>query len=187
MAKSDRRTRYTKQMIKQSLLDMLREMPIEQITVKALCEKAEINRATFYNHYETLTILLEEIEYESYKELTDLLNNALYDDENLANTLSTVLQFLKDNQNMREVFLSKTAAGRGLTRLLEEFHEKGIETIVLRSGISRQQAQWTLTYISSGTREVLRQWFADGMQDEDLLVETLIGFIRSEFFNFLQQ
>lgn len=187
MAKSDRRTRYTKQVIKQSLLDMLREMPVEQITVKALCEKAEINRATFYNHYETLTLLLEEIEYEMYKDFADLLNNALYDDENLADTISTILQFLKDNHNMREVFLSKTVAGRGLTRLLEEFHEKGIEAIVLRSGISRRQAQWTLTYISSGTREVLRQWFADGMQDEELLVETLISFIRSEFFNFLRE
>lgn len=185
MAKSDRRTRYTKQVIKQSLLDMLRELPVEQITVKALCEKAEINRATFYNHYETLTILLEEIEYESYKDFADLLNNALYDDEHLAETISTVLQFLKENHNMREIFLSKAAAGRGLTRLLEEFHEKGIETIIELSGMSRQQAQWTLTFISSGTREVLRQWFADGMQDEELLIETLIVFIRSGFFDFL--
>lgn len=186
MAKSDRRTRYTKQVIKESLLEMLRTMPIEQITVKGLCEKAEINRATFYNHYETLTLLLEEIEYETYKDFADLLNNALYDDDDLANTISTILQFLKENHNMREVFLSKTAAGRGLTRLLEEFHEKGIETIILRSGVPRRQAQWTLTYISSGTREVLRQWFADGMQDEELLIETLISFIRTEFFEFLR-
>lgn len=186
MAKSDRRTRYTKQVIKQSLLEMLRSMPIEQITVKALCEKAEINRATFYNHYETLTLLLEEIEYESYKGFADLLNNALYDDVHLAETISSVLQYLKDNPNMREVFLSKTVAGRGLTRLLEETHQKGIELIIQKSGITRQQAHWTLIYISSGTREVLRQWFADDMPNEDLLIETLISFIRLELFDFLQ-
>lgn len=184
MAKSDRRVRYTKQVIKQSLLDMLQEMPVEQITVKALCEKAEINRATFYNHYETLTLLLEEIEYESYREFTVLLNSALYDDKNLEESLSAVLQYLKANHNMREVFLSKTVAGRGLTRLLEEFHEKGIETIIEQWDVPRQQAQWTLTYISSGTREVLRQWFADGMKEEELLIKTLIGFIRSQFFGF---
>ena len=187
MGKSDRRTKYTKQVIKESLLDMLREMPVDHITVKALCEKAEINRATFYNHYETLTLLLEEIEYETYKNFTDLLNNALLDDGNLSDAISTVLQFLKDNPNMREVFLSKAAAGRGLTRLLEEYHKKGIDRIVETSGISRLQAQWTLTYISSGTREVLRQWFDEGMQNEDLLIETLISFIRAEFFEYLQQ
>lgn len=185
MAKSDRRTRYTKQIIKESLLEMLRTMPIEQITVKGLCEKAEINRATFYNHYETLTVLLEEIEYESYKDFAEILNNALYDDEHLSETIFLVLQYLKENHNMREVFLSKTAAGRGLTRLLEEFHQKGIDHIIQSTNIPRQQAQWTLTYIGSGIREVLRQWFADGMQDEELLIRTLVSFIQSDLYEYL--
>lgn len=186
MAKTDRRVRYTKQVIKESLLEMLRTMPMEQITVKALCEKAEINRATFYHHYETLTLLLEEIEYESYKDFAEILNNALYDDEHLSETISLILQYLKENHNMREVFLSKTSAGYGMTRLLEEFHQKGIEHITQTANIPRLQAQWTLTYLSSGTREVLRQWFADGMPEEELLVDTLVTFIRSEIYDFLR-
>lgn len=57
MVKNDRRVRYTKKVIKESLLELLKTTPFEQITVKALCQKAEINRATFYTHYETYSPL----------------------------------------------------------------------------------------------------------------------------------
>ena len=48
MAKIDVRARYTRKIIKESFYTLLREKPVEKITVKELCEKAEINRSTFY-------------------------------------------------------------------------------------------------------------------------------------------
>ena len=60
MASSDRRIRYTKQAIKDSLFELMQETPVEKITVKQLCAAADINRATFYAHYDTLTALLED-------------------------------------------------------------------------------------------------------------------------------
>ena len=47
MAASDRRIRYTKQAIKDSLFALMQETPVEKITVKELCAAADINRATF--------------------------------------------------------------------------------------------------------------------------------------------
>ena len=71
MASSDRRIRYTKQTIRDSLFELMKETPVEKITVKELCAAADINRATFYAHYDTLTTLLEEIEVEKSRELFD--------------------------------------------------------------------------------------------------------------------
>ena len=69
MAASDRRIRYTKQVIKDSLFALMQHTPVEKITVKELCAAADINRATFYAHYETMIALLEEIELEKSQEL----------------------------------------------------------------------------------------------------------------------
>ena len=51
MEKKDARKRYTQMVLKQSLLKLLKEKPVNKITVKEVCELAQLNRATFYAHY----------------------------------------------------------------------------------------------------------------------------------------
>ena len=49
--KDDRRVRYTKMVLKDSLLKLLSEKDISRITIKEICDGADVNRATFYAHY----------------------------------------------------------------------------------------------------------------------------------------
>lgn len=58
----DGRVRYTKMVIRQSFLFLLKEQPIDKITVADICRLAEINRATFYRHYENQYGILQELE-----------------------------------------------------------------------------------------------------------------------------
>ena len=72
----------TKRAIHSALTQILSEKPIEEITVTEIADAAEINRKTFYLHYETLDDLLEELQQEivdsftsqniSYKSMTDI-------------------------------------------------------------------------------------------------------------------
>ena len=64
MGKTDARVRYTKRVIKESFLLLLRKKPLNKITVKEVCESAELNRATFYSHYRDCFDLMEKIESE---------------------------------------------------------------------------------------------------------------------------
>lgn len=64
MGKSDARVRYTQRVIKESFLMLLRNKPVNKITVKEVCELAELNRATFYAHYSDCFALKESIEQE---------------------------------------------------------------------------------------------------------------------------
>ena len=73
MRKSDARVRYTRRAIKESFLKLLKEKPVNKITVKEVCELAEINRATFYSHYSDCFDLLDGIE----QELIDAFGQAL--------------------------------------------------------------------------------------------------------------
>ena len=64
MKRTDARVRYTQKVLKESLLSLLNDKPINKITVKEVCDRAELNRATFYAHYSDCFALLESIENE---------------------------------------------------------------------------------------------------------------------------
>lgn len=59
--KTDRRTLYTRQVIKDALLELLEEKTYDRINVTTLCKQAEITRATFYLHYGDLNEVLDEV------------------------------------------------------------------------------------------------------------------------------
>ena len=66
----------------------MKTKPINKITVKEICEMAEINRATFYKRYLDVYDLLEKIETQYLDELTKVLNSR----EN--NTPKDILTFI---------------------------------------------------------------------------------------------
>ncbi len=57
----DRRTAYTRMVIKDSLMQLLEKKHLSEITVKELCELAQINRATFYRNYMDIYDVYEQI------------------------------------------------------------------------------------------------------------------------------
>ena len=67
--KENRRVRYTRMALRESLLSLLQEYPINKITVSRVCEQADVNRTTFYLYYKDVYDLLEKIEDELYGEL----------------------------------------------------------------------------------------------------------------------
>ena len=74
--KTDARVRYTLKMLKDSLLRLLEEKPINKITVKEVCERAELNRATFYLHFSDCFELLESIENDLLRDFETALGKS---------------------------------------------------------------------------------------------------------------
>jgi len=66
----------TKRAIQKTFIDLLREKPIEKITVKEIAERAEINKTTFYSHYETLDALTAEMERQTVQLVCDNMRGA---------------------------------------------------------------------------------------------------------------
>lgn len=71
----DLRIRKTLTGIRTAYLELAREKGIDNISVKELCDRAMINKATFYAHYEGIYALNKEIEDEAIEEL--LASNSL--------------------------------------------------------------------------------------------------------------
>ncbi|MFD2210378.1 TetR/AcrR family transcriptional regulator [Virgibacillus halophilus] len=67
MTRTDLRIVKTKEALHQTLLALLNEKMLEEITISELCRKAKVNRGTFYLHYQQIEDLFEEY----FKEITE--------------------------------------------------------------------------------------------------------------------
>ena len=74
MKLEDRRVRRTKQLIKQSLIELMHEKPFKDITVKDITERADLNRGTFYLHYVDIYDLLSKIEDETLQAIEEMMD-----------------------------------------------------------------------------------------------------------------
>lgn len=66
--KPDIRIRHTKERVRKAFYELLSKKEFSQITITELCQRAEINRTTFYHHYTDMDNLLEKTEYEILEE-----------------------------------------------------------------------------------------------------------------------
>lgn len=71
--KMDRRVRKTRALLLQGLVKMLETHDIQDISVKELTELVDINRGTFYLHYDDIYDMLHKIEDEMFLEFNEIM------------------------------------------------------------------------------------------------------------------
>ena len=106
-----RRTRYTRRAMQDALIELLRDQPLGSITVKALCEQADVNRSTFYAHYASIEELLHDIEDETMAWVTTALEQLLAqpDPAGIEHVIERICQYIADNRNHLQVLMSPKA------------------------------------------------------------------------------
>ena len=105
---NDLRIQKTKNAIKQNLKQMICEMPYEKITVKELAKRAQINRNTFYLHYDIIDDVLLELQIEYSTKYMELVKNYNFID----NQAEIIRCFFEFNENQDEFFQKITCDDR---------------------------------------------------------------------------
>lgn len=104
---NDHRTRVTRMLIRKAFTELLRQKPIQDISIRELCAAAGINRGTFYLHYKDIYDLRDQIEEEMMadfqKALSPLLETA--QDVSPVKITTGIFQCLKDNADLCTVTL----------------------------------------------------------------------------------
>lgn len=163
---NDHRTRVTKMLIRKAFTSLLVQKPIQNISIKELCEIAGINRGTFYGHYTDIYDLRTQIEDEMYAEFELVLTRLLKTEQQLTPVRVTteLFQFLKDNSDWCVVTLGEFADKDFLLKMIATAREKCVETYSkFFQGISPKKIEYFYAFISSGCLGLLRQWMANGM------------------------
>lgn len=92
--KENQRITLTKQLLKNSLMELLETETIHKISIKTLCEQAGINRSTFYKYYGSQYDLLKEIEQDTVQNIIAILENKA---DKKADALCEICNYLDKN------------------------------------------------------------------------------------------
>lgn len=130
--KKDRRSLYTEKVIKEAFITLLDQKPLEKTSISEICRLADINKSTFYLHYQNEHDILKEFEDELVKEFAIGLKNNNISLEELEKNLEKELR--KDPFNATDMKKASEITGNQLTHMFE-FCEKvfneGNEILIL--------------------------------------------------------
>ncbi len=170
---TDARVRYTKKVIHDTFLTLLREKSVKQITVTELCRLAEINRATFYKHYFDVYDLLEQIEAGVLERIRDSARQMR--EGNAGLHFIALLEHVRENHEQYAVIGSDHGDPHFAQRVSACLFEETRESIFHRLPVMRdEQKQIVCCFLEGGGSSVLQHWIQTGMRQEPSMLARLI-------------
>ena len=186
--KPDRRVKYTKMVLKQSLLELMTDRPISNVTIKDICELADVNRGTFYKHYNDQYSLLNEIQDELYFEIKATFEKKLTDLSSAADIIKEIFRCIAAQSSLCKVLCGNYGDGEFLKKLMFNAHDQFIEewkTKLKRADI--KQLDRFYIYTANGIIAVAKDWLQGGMYESPeevaLFVEKTTNYGLSSFVN----
>jgi AcrR family transcriptional regulator len=162
----NRKTRYTQMVLRDSLMESMKEKPITKITIKELCEKADINRTTFYAHYRDQYDLLKQIEEETLGSIEDMLNK--YDDKRskreVLEMVEKILEFIAGNSSSLQVLLSENGDIGFQKKLFRHFMLKEqVMRYFPKKSIGEETKEYWSVYVINGAVGLVQHWLKENM------------------------
>ena len=163
--KENQRVALTKRLLKESLMQLLKEKELKKITVTELCGKATINRITFYRHYATPYDVLKEICWDMFDDMHTKLS-APTSVEDFARYIEDMCTYLYENSEKVLLMLSCSSdidafdfIKEMYAVVTEEF--KNLEEL---RDLDTESVMLMMTYFGGGGYFLLRQWLTENIQ-----------------------
>ncbi len=184
----DRRIKRTRRAIFQAFLAMVKDKPVNKISVSELTELADINRKTFYLHFSDIFALEEFIikmftaKTEDLKEYFSVSNLSMNDGK-----FVDVLFDKLDSVSSRFKGVTHTDFFHNLLReAIENLRRKIIEEYVKRGGINIHKLSYAYTFISGGITELFLDWAnAETLDDKQMIKDILNEIIDFEYLSLI--
>lgn len=182
--KNNQRTRLSKILLKNALMDLLSEKgSVTKISVRELCERADLNRSTFYAHYSEPKELLEEVEAELLDATREHLQKiGAENDIGAHRYLLSFLIYIKENDKPFRNLLFDAGDPEFRSKFMQQSIIQFIENLDI--AFPKEQEQYIYSYILNGSTGVIIQWMrSDYSIDENALVDLLFFINQSALVN----
>lgn len=167
----NQRVRLTRDLLKKNLITLLLEKPISAVKVKELCEKAELNRTTFYLHYGSPQDVLHDIELDFLNSTKDVLTEISPDVDGIQ-YITVYLNFIHENADVFQVLI--------LDPQDKEFQKDFLDTMFqtirkqFAPTVPEQIQAETYAFILQGAIAVIKTWMDSGFQKNPKIISELI-------------
>lgn len=139
----DRRTRYTRMFIREAFYELLREKGFAKLTVSDLCKRAQINRGTFYLHYEDKYVLLNA-----------LIDEALDAEPLLDGNTAAMCQRAPANDEFRLLYQDPATFPLVVARVIARGETEAVPKIMAKTGLDEKEARLLFIYGANGNLAV---------------------------------
>lgn len=163
----DRRARRTRRLLKESLLELMREKCFSDISIRDVTDRADINRTTFYLHYADTTQLLQSMVEELLEEAQELINAHIQEtvaDGTMRPVFEPILDFVVENRDICTVLLENNEASYFTDHLQELIQKNGGE--IIRAWFrpkNDRQLSYLLEFVTCGLIGLIMEWFRENM------------------------
>lgn len=182
--KLDGRIKYTKMVIRNSFISLLKEKPLAKISVTEICRRADINRATFYAHYSDTFALLCSIEADMIADITEKLGDTLTgEDSNLKDGLTRVFEYIGDNAEICSVLLTDSSDVSYQSQVADLIEKQFLSEWAAKKCTATQDAEYLFVFIVIGSMGIIRKWLEDGMKKPPKRMAELIIMLSSSGYS----
>ena len=159
----DARIRYTRMVIEESFLELLRQKPAAKITVTEVCQKAQINRATFYKHYIDIPDLLEKLEEQLFTQIRSMFDSRPLQ---LQALLTDTLRYVRQEGGRYIVLGSDNGDPNLMTKTFLLCYEIAYPIVEHNLPMMEESRRRMLYYfLSHGSGGILTCWIKSGMKE----------------------
>ena len=147
-----RRVRMTKKLLKTSLIELMKTTPLHSITIKDICDGADVNRSTFYRHYDTQVDLYDDVIDDIAKDIEIILIKEPEENFDICNFLTKVLEYIEANRDTFLVVLSDKGSlnmGETFNRIIGKF---------LSADKTTELGTYIVQFIAAGMTSILWSW-----------------------------
>ncbi len=186
----DRRVRRTRKLLKESLLSLMQEKEFGAISVAEVTEGADMNRATFYLHYNSTTQLLQSVEDDLLEEARALMDAHIRETEDgrtVRPMLEPLLDFVVEHREVCTILFRNDQVSRFTERLLELIQQNGVTLVAgwLHTG-DEEQIRYLLEFVTCGIIGLVRVWFQKDMEaPREQLLTTAEQLVNGAMFHFV--
>ena len=168
-AEQSRSVRRTKTALRNSLIELMKNKPILRISVKEICDTADVGRSTFYIHYESQYALLEEVEMDCLTVFEERLhiNQPLrkYTDREITQKFEKILQFVADNSNSIQTLLSENGDTFFQRKFIQSFinYTKKTKNHYADNSIKDETSECYSVFVVHGAIALVQHWLKNNM------------------------
>jgi AcrR family transcriptional regulator len=184
-SKIDRRVKYTRMVLKESFINLLGKKDISEITIKEICENADINRATFYTHYSDQYDLLRKIEDEFLDNIRNYLGELNKKDKKVDPVLlaEKIFEYIKENAKLCKLLLSERGGLNFQKRVMMIVYDTIINELTDNSTITKEDAEYVYSFTITGCVGIVQKWLNEDMKKSarfmaEMVIRLTLGLIN---------
>lgn len=182
--KNNRQFKDTDMRMKRAMLELMNTTPFEKITVRLICERAQVNRSTFYAHYTDIYDMVGQMETNLHSQL---MADYFPSDNVIPLSQESFITFLRFIRKHRYFYRVSLKARREfpLRQGFEPLWEQIVRPLCLKAGIgSEEEMMFYFVGFQAGFTMILKRWVEqDCGESEETLAQIIQNMIPAIWKN----